>query len=198
MITSEPSGATIEYSTDGKSWTQSGPHPIGSTTPAKSYYGLFTPLMVGYFRAVKEGYLPSDPVWGEQDVGQNRMHFVLRSALDAQQGIPYQLSPTATPSPSKQGAASSLEAAWEHGQEAYKRGDYPAAVREFLPLAQQGDAHAQGKLGLMYDKGWGVARNDAEAIHWYRKAAEQGLAPAQVILAGRYVEGQPGRLTPGI
>ena len=33
---------------------------------------------------------------------------------------------------------------------------------------------AQGWLGLMYEEGRGVARSDAEAVNWYRKAAKQG------------------------
>ncbi len=46
-------------------------------------------------------------------------------------------------------------------------------------LAAQGDAHAQFNLGVMYDKGRGVSQDYAEAVKWYRKAAEQGHASAQ-------------------
>ena len=42
--------------------------------------------------------------------------------------------------------------------------------------AEQGDATAQFNLGLMYDTGEGVPKNDAEAARWFRMAAEQGLA----------------------
>lgn len=44
--------------------------------------------------------------------------------------------------------------------------------------AEQGDASAQYKLGRMYANGEGVPRNDTEAVNWFRKAAEQGLADA--------------------
>ena len=37
-----------------------------------------------------------------------------------------------------------------------------------------GDADAQHKLGLMYESGRGVAKDYAEAVHWFRKAAAQG------------------------
>ena len=37
------------------------------------------------------------------------------------------------------------------------------AFRELLPLAEQGDAAAQHKLGVMYDNGYGVPENDAES-----------------------------------
>ena len=37
-------------------------------------------------------------------------------------------------------------------------------------------------IGHMYDKGEGVEQNDLEAVKWYRMAAEQGLAEAQMNL----------------
>lgn len=45
-------------------------------------------------------------------------------------------------------------------------------------LAAQGDAGAQFRLGLMYDYGQGVPQNHANAVRWYRAAAEQGYAGA--------------------
>ena len=38
--------------------------------------------------------------------------------------------------------------------------------------AEQGDADAQFNLGVMYRKGEGVPENSAEAVNWYRLAAE--------------------------
>ncbi len=77
------------------------------------------------------------------------------------------------------------------GYLAYIRGDYAAALREWRPLAEQGHAGAQYRLGLMYyNKGQGVPQDDAEAVRWYRKAAEQGLAIAQFILGDKYSEGR--------
>ncbi len=58
---------------------------------------------------------------------------------------------------------------------AYQRGDYATALREWRPLAEQGNTEAQYGLGVMYDKGRGVPRDHAEALQWYRKAAEQGV-----------------------
>jgi TPR repeat protein len=43
----------------------------------------------------------------------------------------------------------------------------------------QGFAVAQFNLGVMYSDGQGVPQNDAEAVRWYRLAAEQGHAGAQ-------------------
>ena len=45
--------------------------------------------------------------------------------------------------------------------------------------AEQGDAHVQVKLGMMYDIGQGVPQDYGEARKWFRKAAEQGNASAQ-------------------
>ena len=64
------------------------------------------------------------------------------------------------------------------GQRAWKDGDYATALKELLPLAQQGNAVAQVNVGLMYNGGQGVPQDVNEALRWYRLAAEQGLADA--------------------
>ena len=51
-----------------------------------------------------------------------------------------------------------------------------------MQYAEQGNAKAQYNVGLMYDKGWGVPKNDAEAVKWYRMAAEQGNELAKYYL----------------
>lgn len=52
-----------------------------------------------------------------------------------------------------------------------------------LKGAAAGDAYAQLNLGASYDNGIGVKRDLDKALHWYQKAAEQGLAEAQFNLA---------------
>jgi hypothetical protein len=42
----------------------------------------------------------------------------------------------------------------------------------------------------MYYHGYGVQHDFAEAVRWYRKAAEQGYATAQYYLGYRYYNGQ--------
>jgi tetratricopeptide (TPR) repeat protein len=71
---------------------------------------------------------------------------------------------------------------------AYQRGDYATALRLWHPLAEQGDADAQFHLGVMYESGQGVLRNDAEAIKWYREAAGQDDAVAQFNLGVMYAK----------
>ena len=65
---------------------------------------------------------------------------------------------------------------------AHERGDYAAEVALCPPLAEKGFAFAQFNLGVLYDNGQGLPQDDAQAIAWYRKAAEQGLPQAQVNL----------------
>ncbi len=55
--------------------------------------------------------------------------------------------------------------------------------------ALQGDAVAQYNLGWMYANGNGVPQDDAEAVKWYKKAAEQGDADAQFNLDIMYAVG---------
>jgi TPR repeat protein len=61
--------------------------------------------------------------------------------------------------------------------------------RQLQSQAAQGDAKAEFLLGRAYSQGEGVARDDAKAAEWYRKAAEQGNAKAQNNLAGIYLNG---------
>ncbi len=49
---------------------------------------------------------------------------------------------------------------------------------------------AQANLGIMYENGRGVAQDYAEAVRWYRMAAEQGNAIAQLNLGLGYAKGQ--------
>ncbi len=78
----------------------------------------------------------------------------------------------------------------QEGAEAYLRGDYATALREFRSLAEQGFPPAQYNFGLMYENGRGVPQDDAEAMKWFRKAAEQGHAKAQNNLGVNYHTGE--------
>ena len=67
--------------------------------------------------------------------------------------------------------------------------DYREAISWFRRAADQGNAAAQNELGVIYDLGRGVPRNDAEAVRWYQLAANQNLAAAQVNLGAKYDAG---------
>jgi len=62
---------------------------------------------------------------------------------------------------------------------ARKVGDQQKAFRLIKPHAEQENAEAQSNLGAMYGNGWGVPKNGAKAVYWYRKAAMQGRVLAQ-------------------
>jgi hypothetical protein len=71
---------------------------------------------------------------------------------------------------------------------AVEEGDTGAKLMFYLNLenirkdAEKGGAQAQYKLGIMYNNGWGMTANFAEATKWYRKAAEQGHAASKEML----------------
>ena len=52
------------------------------------------------------------------------------------------------------------------GLEAYQRGDYATALREWRTLAEQGDAEAQTRLGIMYLLSQGVPQDLVLAHLW--------------------------------
>jgi TPR repeat protein len=55
----------------------------------------------------------------------------------------------------------------------------PDQVSQLTAKAEGGDADAQVKLGIAYEDGNGVPKNDAVAFKWYLAAAQQGNATAQ-------------------
>lgn len=81
-------------------------------------------------------------------------------------------------------------AGYTEGRDAYERGDYATAFREFKALAEQGHTGAQHNLADMYATGKGVPRDETRAVRWLRKAAEHGHPDSQVSLGLRYAYGQ--------
>ena len=67
---------------------------------------------------------------------------------------------------------------FQKGADAYNKGDYATALKEWRPLAEQGQAGAENNLDVMYDRGKGVIQNDASAHVWWNIAASQGLEDA--------------------
>ena len=62
---------------------------------------------------------------------------------------------------------------YREGLNAYRRGDYSTALKEFKLLAEKGNAAAQLELGRMYEDGKGVIKSVEKAARWYRRAATQ-------------------------
>jgi TPR repeat protein len=86
-------------------------------------------------------------------------------------------------------AAQSFKPDYDAGYKAYEQKDYATALRHFRPLAKQGHARAQTRLGFMYDLGFGVTKDSKEAVRWYRLAAKQGYAWGQNNLGWSYRDG---------
>ena len=66
--------------------------------------------------------------------------------------------------------STSLLADYAMGLEAYNNEDYATALKEWEPLAEQGDVDAQYHLGVMYTEGEGVDKNHKTAFKFCRCA----------------------------
>ena len=71
------------------------------------------------------------------------------------------------------GTTEALAVPQPDAEQAYQRGDYAAAFKLWLPLAEAGSARAQENIARMYERGQWVAQDSAMANEWYRRAAEQ-------------------------
>ena len=69
--------------------------------------------------------------------------------------------------------------------------DLVAAKKYFEEAASGNLATAQQFLGLMYSQDRdGIPKDDAKAVEWFRKAADQGNPPSQDELGVRYEKGR--------
>jgi len=63
-------------------------------------------------------------------------------------------------------------------------------LQYFLKAAEQGYAHAQYHLGIIFLLGMNIVpKNETTALEWFHKAAQQGLAVAQFQLGRLYAQG---------
>jgi TPR repeat protein len=85
---------------------------------------------------------------------------------------------------------SSAVAGFEEGIAAYQANNMPLAYKEFRAAAEEGHADSQFNVGLMFEQGIGVNKDEKEAIVWYRKAAVQENELAQYNLAVLYENGR--------
>jgi uncharacterized protein len=79
---------------------------------------------------------------------------------------------------------------FEKGLRAAQSGDFATALREWMPLAERGDADAQYNVAQMYSKGDGVIQDDRQAVKWWLKAAKQNHTSAQYNIGVMYAEGR--------
>ncbi|MCP5155850.1 MAG: sel1 repeat family protein [Ectothiorhodospiraceae bacterium] len=76
------------------------------------------------------------------------------------------------------------------GLAAADRGDFEIAMKEWLPLAENGFPSAQHNVGLLYEHGWGTKEDAGEALMWFWAAAVQGHVDSQYKLGMLYREGK--------
>ncbi|MEP6960220.1 MAG: tetratricopeptide repeat protein [Nitrospirota bacterium] len=77
----------------------------------------------------------------------------------------------------------------KEGVEAFQAKDYPTAMQEWRPLAEEGEGWAQFNVGLLYVRGLGLSKDFRQAASWFHKAAAQGNAAAQATLGFLYDRG---------
>ena len=65
------------------------------------------------------------------------------------------------------------------------------AIADLKEVAYAGNVNAQVQLGVIYLTGDGVAKDDAEAVKWLRKAAEQDSPLAERYLCLLYTSPSP-------
>lgn len=71
-------------------------------------------------------------------------------------------------------APQSARADVKQGVDAWSRGEYDVAIKQWRDPALKGDADAQFNMGQAYKMGRGVKTDLAVALEWYKKAAAQG------------------------
>jgi len=77
----------------------------------------------------------------------------------------------------------------QDASDAFDKGDFETAVQEWKPLAKDGNAEAQYRLGRAYYFGDGIAKNEKLAFEWTLKSAEKGFAKGQHIVGLFYQDG---------
>lgn len=84
----------------------------------------------------------------------------------------------------------------DEGMAAFKRQDWTAAAREFRPLAEQGNASAQARLGHILFQGLLGSRDDVEALRLINASASAGDPFGQYLLGNAYFFGRGVPKTP--
>lgn len=79
---------------------------------------------------------------------------------------------------------------FDAGLAAYESHDYTNAMKQWRPLAENGNARAQFLMGLLYYDGHGVPQDYAEALKWFEQSADRSYARAQRNLGEMYATGQ--------
>ena len=76
------------------------------------------------------------------------------------------------------------------GIAAFEAKEFRRALQLLEPLAQNGDAEAQFRLGVMFQNGLGVVRDEKRGFYWMRLSADQDHGLAQHGLGIMYLYGE--------
>lgn len=79
-------------------------------------------------------------------------------------------------------ASAGAQANLQEGVDAFQAGNHRAALGQFTPLAENGNAVAQFYLGKIYMQGLGAKPDYNKALLWTRKAAQQRNSDAEHFL----------------
>lgn len=84
---------------------------------------------------------------------------------------------------------------------AYRQNDMEGAFRQFLSLAETGDADAMNMAANMFERGQGTYRDPGRAVFWWKKAVELGnvdaLADYGQYLVTTFFDGKEQKLGAG-
>jgi len=85
-----------------------------------------------------------------------------------------------------------IESRYAEASALYYGKEYGKAFPLLQALAKEGHAHSQVLLGCCYYKGQGTSIDEAKAVEWFHKAAEQKDCEAQGMLGNLYFTGRCG------
>ena len=91
--------------------------------------------------------------------------------------------------------------AFDMAMVAYRQNDMEGAFRQFLSLAETGDADAMNMAANMFERGQGTYRDPGRAVFWWKKAVELGnvdaLADYGQYLVTTFFDGKEQKLGAG-
>jgi TPR repeat protein len=68
-------------------------------------------------------------------------------------------------------------------------GGQEKAYKLYLECAEKGNAQAMNALGILLQRGWGIAKDEPSSIIWFEKASNAGYSHANMNLAQIYAKG---------
>lgn len=68
-------------------------------------------------------------------------------------------------------------------------GGQEKAYKLFLECAEKGNAQAMNAIGILLQRGWGIAKDESSSIKWFEKASKAGYSRANMNLAQIYAKG---------